>query len=343
MKHFGKSLLLLGTVLFSLTLTANMNRQSTDAHAATAKVLKVRPITKTAYRTSEGYIYKNAKLTKKSHNAKNYPQTVFYSTKQVIIKKANGKTAVYYYIANKGNAVKGYIWHGYLTKFQKAMSQKSLIKLINNAPDMNPDESILRLKPVNYEVHEAAFDLAYNVFHFSPTSMFKNDQATIYVPDPALSQHVENAMNKWNKSLGTTVFKMGNKNHYTLKISFGNGTQENWDGLYDGKQIYVDRSHYRDPKYPTGYIRPQLAAKFTISQYWDGVIAHELGHTLGLDHTGYQADLMYASSSSGSMIAKYKWKKPVEKSSTGLDGTEMAAITNHDLNRAKLTKLLGYW
>ncbi len=65
MKHFGKSLLLLGTVLFSLTLTANMNRQSTDAHAATAKVLKVRPITKTAYRTSEGYIYKNAKLTKK--------------------------------------------------------------------------------------------------------------------------------------------------------------------------------------------------------------------------------------------------------------------------------------
>lgn len=73
MKHFGKSLLLLGTVLFSLTLTANMNRQSTDAHAATAKVLKVRPITKTAYRTSEGYIYKNAKLTKKKSQCEKLP------------------------------------------------------------------------------------------------------------------------------------------------------------------------------------------------------------------------------------------------------------------------------
>jgi len=91
MKHFGKSLLLLGTVLFSLTLTANMNRQSTDAHAATAKVLKVRPITKTAYRTSEGYIYKNAKLTKKSHNAKNYPQTVFIRQNKSSSRRQTGK------------------------------------------------------------------------------------------------------------------------------------------------------------------------------------------------------------------------------------------------------------
>lgn len=56
-------------------------------------------------------------------------------------------------------------------------------------------------------------------------------------------------------------------------------------------------------------MKPTLAAKFTINQYWDGVVAHELGHTLGLDHTGYQADLMYAATSSGNMIAKYIWKK----------------------------------
>lgn len=52
---------------------------------------------------------------------------------------------------------------------------------------------------------------------------------------------------------------------------------------------------------------------------------------------------MYAATSAGNMIAKYAWQKPVEKSINGLDGTEMATITNRDLNRAKLTKLLGYW
>lgn len=343
MKHFGKSLLMLPAALFSFAIINHHINSTAAAKVASAKVLKVNSTAKATYHASKGYIYKNATLTKKIHNAKNYRQTIFYASKQATVKKSNGKTAVYYYITDKKNVVRGYIWRGNLVKAEVPMSQKSLVKLINRSPDMNPVESIQSLKPINYEAHEAAFDLAYNVFHFSPTSMFKNNQATVYTVDPELSQHVQNAMTKWNKALGETVFKPGSKNNYTLRISFGNGTKENWDGLYDGRQIYVDKSHYNDAKYPLGYIRPQLAAKFTTSQYWDGVIAHELGHTLGLDHTGYQADLMYASSSSGNMIAKYKWAKPVEKSSTGLDGTEMAAISDRDLNRAKLTKILGYW
>ncbi len=52
---------------------------------------------------------------------------------------------------------------------------------------------------------------------------------------------------------------------------------------------------------------------------------------------------MYAPNSMGNVIAKYIWKKPVAKSATGLDGTEMAAISERDLNRAKLAKILGYW
>lgn len=343
MKYLGKGLLILPVALFSFAITAQSINSRVEAKTAAAKVLKVSSTDKNTYRASKGYIYKNAMLTKKVHNTKNYSKTIFYSSKRVVVKKANGKTAVYYYINDKKKSVKGYIWQGNLVKVQVPMSQKLLVKLVNTAPDMNPTEPIRSLTPITYETREAVFDLAYNVFHFSPTSMFKNNQATIYVANSELSQHVNSAIRKWNSALGETVFKMGSKDNYTLEVSFGNGTRENWDGLYDGKQIYIDKSHYRDAKYPLGYIRPQLAAKFTTSQYWDGVIAHELGHTLGLDHTGYQADLIYAATSDGSMIAKYKWKKPVEKSITGLDGTEMAAITDRDLNRAKLTKILGYW
>ncbi|GAD17716.1 matrixin family metalloprotease [Lentilactobacillus otakiensis] len=343
MKRLGKNLVMLATVMFSFELMANQMTTPAAAETGTAKITKVNTQAKTAYRATNGPIYQSATLTKKVHNAKNYPQTIFYSSKHVTVKKTNGKTAIYYYIANKSNTVKGYIWHGYLTKTQVAMSQKSLVKLINAAPDMDPDESIRSLKPINYEAHEAAFDLAYNVFHFSPTAMFKDHQALVYVTNPELRQHVQNAMNKWNNALGETAFRLGTKNNHTLKISFGNGTKEGWDGLYNGKQIYIDKTHYHDAKYPLEYMKPTLAAKFTINQYWDGVVAHELGHTLGLDHTGYQADLMYAATSSGNMIAKYIWKKPVEKSANGLDGTEMATISIRDLNRAKLTKLLGYW
>lgn len=338
-----KKLMLLIVSLLSFIWIANVTGTSVDAKLTAAKIIRTTPQRSAAYRAFKGIIYGNATLTKRAHNAKNYPDTIFYATERVTVKKTNGKTAIYYYIANQNKTITGYIWHGYLTKAQVAMSSRSLLKLINAAPDMNPDEAIQSLKPVNYETHEATFDLAYNVFHFSPTSMFKDHQALIYVADPELNQHVQNAMNKWNTALGETVFQMGSQNHYTLKISFGNGTKEGWDGLYDGRQIYIDKSHYHDAKYPLGYIKPSLAAQFTIDQYWDGVLAHELGHTLGLDHTGYQADLMYATTSTGNMIAKYAWQKPVEKSTSGLDGTEMATITNRDLNRAKLTKLLGYW
>lgn len=342
-------LLLIAAFSFGAIFTSQTTT-TVDAKAQSAKVISEKKMPVKAYHARKGYIYSNATLTKIKHNAKNYPRTTFYAQKRVTVKQANGKKAVYYYVNNRSKSVRGYIWHGYLKSIsitsatkEKPMSQKSLVKLINEAPDMNPDSQIRSLKKINYTDHESVFDLGYNVMHFSPRSMFKDNQATVYVASDKLTGYAQNAMNKWNDALGTTVFKMGTKANHTLTIQFGNGTKEDWDGLYNGKAIYVDKSHFADPKYPIGYMDEKLASQISIEQYWTGVIAHELGHTLGLDHTGYQEDLMYAQDSGGNVIAKYTWKKPVVKSSTGLDGTEMAKISERDLNRAKLTKILGYW
>lgn len=79
----------------------------------TVKVLKTTKVHAKAYHAKKGKIYRNAKLTKVVHNAKNYPHTTFMVTKHATIRKANHKKAVYYYIG-RGKA-KGWIWHGYLT------------------------------------------------------------------------------------------------------------------------------------------------------------------------------------------------------------------------------------
>ncbi|GHP13725.1 hypothetical protein YK48G_11500 [Lentilactobacillus fungorum] len=336
----GLSALLIMPMVISLVITT-----PTAAQPA-AQVLTKKKITPKAYHATAGYIYSTPKLTKPSHNAKHYPKTIFYAYQQVLVKKATGKNAVYYYVSSQNKQLRGYIWRGYLkpiAKQQSAMSQKSLIKLINAAADMDPDKSLLGLKQINYQAHENVFDLGYNLLHFSPQSTFKDHQATIYVTANQLTPYTEAAMTKWNQALGTTVFKLGSKRSHTLTVQFGNGTKEGWDGLYNGKAVYVDQTHFDDPKYPIGYMNPKLAEQTSTDQYWTGVIAHELGHTLGLDHTGYQEDLMYAPNSDGNVIAKYLWKKPIQKSASGLDGTEMATITTRDLDRAKLAKQLGYW
>ena len=342
---------------FSLGIATQL-AVNTPAFAKTksAKVIKINKAPFKAYRAKKGYIYSNAKLTKRIHNAKNYPKTTLYSQKEAIIKKSNGKQAVYYYVMSKNRKVQGYIWHRYLTPVpikdniassetstNQPISQKALVNPINKAPDMDPTESIRSLKPIDYIANETIFDLGYNVFRFSPSSMFKSHQATVYVASGKLAPLAQAAMTKWNNVLGSQVFKLGTAKTHTLAIRLGNGTKDGWDGLYDGKGIYIDHTHFNNPNYPIAYMSENLGSQTSYQQYWTGVIAHELGHTLGLDHTGYQADLMYAPNSDGNFITKYLWKRPIERSSTGLDGTEMGTITQRDLNRARLTRVLGYW
>lgn len=102
------------------------------AKTKAAQVISTTQLKKPAYHANAGYLYSSTKLTKKSHNAMNYLKTTFYATKSAKVKRSNGKTATYYYVKNKKGSVKGWIWHGNLTKINtKNLAQrKSDIKNI---------------------------------------------------------------------------------------------------------------------------------------------------------------------------------------------------------------------
>lgn len=99
------------TLTFGVGLT-----QAQPAHAATYTTVSSKTIKKTAYhkKTTKGALY-NQGHSRKVANLKTYPNTTWYATKQATLKHSNSK-GIYLYVSNKAGSVKGWIWHGYLTK-----------------------------------------------------------------------------------------------------------------------------------------------------------------------------------------------------------------------------------
>lgn len=80
---------------------------------------------------TKGLIYTTRSLKHWKHNAANYPRTKWFSTQSVTVRKSNGKKAVYYYVTNKSNGIKGWIWRGYLRDGKLGPSSFAINRKIN--------------------------------------------------------------------------------------------------------------------------------------------------------------------------------------------------------------------
>lgn len=114
------------------------------------------------------------------------------------------------------------------------------------------------------------------------------------------------------------------------------------DGMaaHAANNFHYDRTNHYLTTTITGVPRELLET------YWVGVITHELGHSLGLDHTPYFQDIMAAQTGvedgQSQENMKYNWTDYKDADNTQ-GGTMTATLTQRDIDRAKLTKLLGYW
>lgn len=139
--------------LFAGLVTAFGVSTPASAKSKSAKVLSSRTLSKKSYHAVSGYLYTSAHLTKKAHNADNYPMTVFYTYKSDTVRKANGNKAVYYYVRNSNGKVKGWIWRGHLVRSvntQKQLSQlNKLVDLIDSTSTKTQSQIESLLKSVN--------------------------------------------------------------------------------------------------------------------------------------------------------------------------------------------------
>ncbi|WP_288528786.1 CAP domain-containing protein [uncultured Secundilactobacillus sp.] len=99
----------LGLATISVTQTATA---SAKVHAS--KLVSYRPYTSHYVTGSRGFMYTSPTLTKRAHHLTNYKHTTFIANRQAVIKRPNGKHAIYTYIRTSNFKVGGWVWHGFL-------------------------------------------------------------------------------------------------------------------------------------------------------------------------------------------------------------------------------------
>lgn len=139
--------------LFAGLFTAFAISSPASAKTKSATVLSTRTLSVTPYHAVSGYLYSNSGLTKKAHNADNYPLTTFYTYRSNTVRRSNGNKAVYYYVKNGNGKVKGWIWRGHLVRIvntQKQLQQfNDLIGLIDSTTTNTHNQIVSLLQAVN--------------------------------------------------------------------------------------------------------------------------------------------------------------------------------------------------
>ncbi|MCH5461661.1 matrixin family metalloprotease [Lactobacillus sp. LC28-10] len=327
------------------------------------------------------YAY-SSNLKKKEFKLSSGHNSVFYAKSQEKI-KVGKSTRVYYYIKSSTNSkLAGWVWHGYLVK--PILSKSAVAKLVASGQDLNPSSTLLKQPSAFYSTYrsylEKEFNMTGKLTHFKnhqarvwiadpnlktyadtamgvwnkalgrkvfvtgssknfdlvissrPSKQWDglNDGIHLYLSSTALNDKT------YMDSVADTPEIRALYNQYENVAEAykdaANGSAEKAAYLAQGHTLYDQ------------LIAAQKAAAPSATSYWEGVTVHELGHSLGLDHTPYLTDIMYAETSndgfSSSVNGKYSWNSPKDPNDTR---RETPTLSARDVNRAKLGMELGYW
>lgn len=332
-------------------------------------------------KAKSAYAYSST-LKKKEFKLSNYPRTTFYAKGHEAL-KIGKSTRIYYYIKSSTNSKKaGWVWRGYLMK--PIMSKTALAQLVNSGEDLNPTGKIMDQPAAFYSTYRATlrkdFNMTGNLTHFSnhQARVYVADPSlktwaakamsvwnsalgrTVFVTGTA-SKHdlviTTKASKDWDGlNDGQTLYMSSTALKDTTYVDSVADTPEirdlynQYEDVANAYKNAADGSAAKATYQTEGHalykklVAAQKAAAPTVDNYWEGVMVHELGHSLGLDHTPYLTDIMYAETSddgfSSSVNGKYSWDAPKDPSDTR---RETPTLSDRDVNRAKLAMKLGYW
>lgn len=227
-----KKLVLLGLGLF-IGLTGLGAK--TQAHAASipsnysfdgTKVTGPIPYyTKSAYTksTSKAYIW-NTKHTKRIHNLKNYPSTI-WNVSKATVKKVNGKNEIYYQLSSAYNSkISGVAWSGYFAKNLLKLpnlftSDASYAKYMNSAVSMKIAKGIANLFPNTPISVEFSQDLSGTVAQHDFTNL-SNIQFLYFTPKSVSVEDYDRNGNQTNdkvyQSTNTAMSEISDFSESTL-------------------------------------------------------------------------------------------------------------------------------
>jgi hypothetical protein len=331
-------------------------------------------------KAAHAYAY-TGKLAKKVFKLSNYPNTTFYAKGHEAL-KVNGKTRVYYYIQSASNKKKaGWVWRGYLTT--PSMSGSTLMKTIANGTDLQPASSLLKQPASFYTKYAATLKKNFNLtgkltnntndqirVYVAKSQLKTYATKAMSVWNAALGQKVfiTGTATKHDLILSTQAASdwdgLNDGSHiYLSSTALADPTYV--DSVADTPQIRELYTEYekvaaayksatdattKKANYDKGkalyneLIAAQKAAAPEATTYWESVLVHEMGHSLGLDHTPYLTDIMYAETSddgfSSAVTGKYSWNAPKD---TNDSRRETPSVSARDIARAKLAEKLGYW
>jgi len=332
-------------------------------------------------KAKKAYAYKSD-MKKKAFKLSSGHSTVFYAKAQETV-KVGKSSRLYYYVKSSSNSkMAGWVWHGYLMK--PLMSKSALAKLVASGPDLDPSSTLLKQPSAFYSANRAYLTKEFNMsgqlttfknhqarIYIADPSLKTYTQKAMSVWNKALGRSVfiSGTSKKHDLVVTTKSSKQwdGLNDGSHLYISSNALKDKTYmDSVADTPEIRALYNQYenvadayknapndsaeKDAYLTQGHtlydelIAAQKAAAPSATAYWEGVIVHELGHSLGIDHTPYLTDIMYAETSddgfSSSVNGKYDWSAPKDPSDTRL---EAPSLSDRDIDRAKLGMELGYW